>query len=50
MHDAEHEHRFDKTETFNKQMLCQKKEGKINLVTNCNSNPKAALEGVLVLI
>lgn len=26
MHDAEHEHGFDKAETSNKQILCQKKE------------------------
>lgn len=47
MHDAEHEHRFDLTETFNKQILCQKKEGKIHLVTHHNSSPKAALESVV---
>lgn len=50
MHDAEHEHGFDKTETFNKQILCQKKEGKISLVIDRNSSPKVALETVLVLI
>ena len=50
MHDAEHEHGFDKTETFNKQILCQMKEGKIRMVTDRNSSLKAALESVLVLI
>lgn len=49
-HDAERKHGLDGTENPNKQILSQKEEGEIRLLTDRNSSPTAALQGVAALI